>query len=100
MPGAEKQPTPSGAFPRSLSHSAGPSRLGRLFFQIPNRMLMFVRRRQPHPSQLSMPDVTAGCTHLKNRCRSRLASVSAYEHPDLTYADRGLLDRFPDRVAP
>ena len=30
----------------------------------------------------------------------KLASVSAFEHPDLTFAGRGLLDRFPDLVAP
>ena len=35
---------------------------------------------------------------MKNRCRFELASVSAFEHPDLTFAGHGLLDRFPDQL--
>jgi hypothetical protein len=79
MPGAEKQPQPSGR--------------NRLFFQIPNRMLKFCRPPQPHSSMFSTAD-KVGRTHSKNRCRFRLASVSAFEHPTTTFGQCGLLSTF------
>ena len=44
--------------------------------------------RQPH-HQL-VPYQQTGRTRASGRCRHRLASVSAYEHPDPTLAGRGL----------
>ena len=41
-----------------------------------------------HPRVLSSPAVA----------NEKLASVSAFEHPDLTCAGHGLLDRFPDQL--
>ena len=70
-----------------------------MFFQIPNRMPDFdaLPSRIPHNFPCPPPK-RAGRTHVGNRCRFRLASVSAFEHPDNTLGCRGLLDRFPDQV--
>ena len=42
----------------------------------------------------------AGRTHVENRCRFRLASVSASEHPGSSFENRGLLSVFQRKVAP
>ena len=103
MPGIEKQPTRI-IGPRGSQASRAPNipRKGAgiwLFFQIPNRVLFL--SPSPAASPRVFPATRSGCTHLKrDRCRFGLASVSAYEHPDLTFAGRGLLDQFPGRVAP
>ena len=57
--------------------------------------LYAVARRIPRsfPTHKTLPG-PAGCTHPENRCRFRLASVSAIEHPDPTSAGRGPLTSF------
>ncbi len=49
---------------------------------------------------LSMPPAPKrrGCTHVKNRCRFGLASVSAFEHPTTTFGQCGLLTLFREKV--
>ena len=62
-----------------------------------------IRCSQPHPGPFSLPagaEAPTGRTHDPNRCRFKLTSVSAFEHPDLTFADRGPLTGFHRLVAP
>jgi hypothetical protein len=101
MPGIEKQPTRI-IGPRGSQASRAPNipRKGAgiwLFFQIPNRVLFL----SPSPAASftgfpcpPIPKHRAGCTHVKDRCRFELASVSAYEHPGSAFANRGLLTCF------
>jgi hypothetical protein len=44
----------------------------------------------PQPHHPPVPYQQAGRTRASGRCRRRLASVSACEHPDPTFAGRGL----------
>ena len=56
---------------------------------------VFVRHPQPHQRPFHRASPGTRCA---GRCRFRLASVSAFEHPSPTLADCGLLDRFPDQL--
>ncbi len=53
----------------------------------PNRVL--TAGAQPHQPNRS-PPAEAGRTRSSGRCQDRLASVSAHEHPNPTFAGRGL----------
>ena len=87
VPGIEKQP-PSSA----RVHRPQP---GWLFFQIPNRVLIASTSRTRTRS-FALRRVLED----PGRCRLELTSVSAFEHPTIAFGRCGLLDRFPDLVAP
>ena len=95
VPGIEDQPPPTGRSltPTSLKGQHGCS------FRYPTGCKFCA----PSPAA---PDTTfhhppkGVRTRRPGRCRFRLASVSAFEHPTTTLEWRGLLDQFPGLVAP
>jgi hypothetical protein len=114
IPGVETTTgSPSGPRPAGL-HRSGPSRPASrapggpgCSFRYPTGCSL-VRRPQPHQPTVPPPTPSRELPSEEGMCvlsvpavaGIQLASVSAFEHPDLTFAGRGLLDRFPGQGAP
>ena len=64
----------------------------------PNRVLII--SYQPHRPSRSVPTRRPAVLGSVGRCRRKLASVSACEHPTTTYGQCGLLNQFLGLVAP
>jgi hypothetical protein len=85
MPGNSETTTPAPQDPQ-------------LFFQDPTGCIDFNAHPSRIPPRFPYPPAhphnrgaPPGRTHVKDRCRFRLASVSACEHPNPTSGGRGLL---------
>jgi hypothetical protein len=98
MPGSAETTTRAGRQPPHPTPSPA-LRPARLFFQDPTGCCL-CRPPQPHQHHRSTPHQSAAVLGCAGRCRFRLASVSAYEHPTTTYGRCGLLSAVERKVAP
>jgi hypothetical protein len=102
-PNSEEHNKPLPALPNGMKNQVMPGtgkttaahHRNRLFLQIPNRVLSFVAHHQPHQQTLFLHPPKRGCVLRSPAVAdSKLASVSAFEHPNPTYPGCGLLTPF------